>query len=52
MSWKQKCKCGKFDFVFGEKPDKEVEVICPKCRTEATVDPAKLTEVKEKGSDN
>ncbi len=50
--FKKQCnKCKKFDFVFGAKPDKEVEVICPNCGGKSKVDPAELTEVKEKGAD-
>jgi hypothetical protein len=39
---KHSCPCG-FVFVFGEAPDHEVELICPKCGKKHVIKPAATT---------
>ena len=46
------CQCG-FEFVFEKKPENIVEVICPKCGNNKTIEPsADLTKgsIEKKGS--
>lgn len=42
------CSCGKHDFIFGQEPDRKIEVKCPECEQVTTYDPSGGSEnVKE-----